>query len=77
MEMTITYTDYDGVEKTEKHYIKMRIPNFGKRIGYSNTPCPNCGRYRLENYENGKQVCEKCSWCPQDKKFIDRDDIFR
>ena len=22
--------------------------------------CPNCGRYRLEQYENGKDRCEKC-----------------
>lgn len=34
-------------------------------------PCPNCGRYRLENYENGKQVCEKCNWCPQENDYVD------
>lgn len=45
--------------------------DFGRCLGYSNTPCPNCGRVRLENYENGKQVCEKCQWCPQDEEYVD------
>ena len=44
--------------------------NFGKYLGYSSESCPNCGRLRLENYENGKQVCEKCGWCPQDQAYI-------
>lgn len=43
--------------------------DFGKLLGYDNEPCPNCGRLRLENYENSKQVCEKCLWCPQDDEY--------
>lgn len=55
----------------------MIIPNnFGKCLGYDREPCPNCGRLRLENYENGKQVCEKCMWCPQDNEYKSERDIY-
>jgi hypothetical protein len=27
--------------------------------------CPNCGRYRLCECDNGKSRCEKCNWCPE------------
>lgn len=45
--------------------------NFGACLGYASEPCPNCGRVRLENFENGKQVCEKCNWCPQINNYVD------
>ena len=44
---------------------------WGKCLGYVNRPCPSCGRVRLEAYENGKEVCQKCGWCPQDGEYID------
>lgn len=47
------------------------MTKWGKCLGYTGTPCPNCGRYRLEKYENGKEICEKCEWCPQENKYID------
>lgn len=47
------------------------MSKWGKCLGYSSEPCPNCGRYRLERYENGKEICEKCEWCPQDENYID------
>lgn len=46
------------------------MSKFGKRLGYTDTPCPNCGRYRLELYENNKRVCEKCEWCVEDEKYV-------
>jgi ribosomal protein L37AE/L43A len=49
---------------------------FGKCLGYTGTPCPNCDRYRLERYENGKEVCEKCNWCPQENRYVEQDEIF-
>lgn len=49
---------------------------FGKNIGYSETPCPKCGRMRLEQYDNGNQVCEKCQWCPQTNDYVTDEDIF-
>lgn len=47
------------------------MSKFGKCLGYLNTPCPNCGRYRLELYENNKSVCEKCEWCVEDEEYVD------
>ena len=49
------------------------MTDWGKCLGYTGTPCPNCGRYRLELYENNKRVCEKCSWCVEDESYIDRE----
>ncbi len=48
------------------------MQKWGKCIGYTGTPCPQCGRYRVELYENGKRVCEKCEWCIEDETYIDR-----
>lgn len=49
------------------------MADWGKCLGYTGTPCPNCGRYRLELYENSnsKRVCEKCNWCVEDESYID------
>ena len=47
---------------------------FGECKGYMNKPCPKCGRYRLEYYENGQEICEKCEWCEQLKEYIPIDD---
>ena len=47
------------------------MSKFGKRLEYTGTPCPNCGRYRLELYENNKRVCEKCNWCVEDEEYVD------
>ena len=49
---------------------------WSKYLGYSSGSCPNCGRYRLERYENGKEVCEKCKWCPQSEVYIDIERIY-
>lgn len=52
------------------------MSSWGKCLGYTGTPCPNCGRYRLELYENNKRVCEKCSWCVEDESYIDRESMY-
>lgn len=52
------------------------MDKWGRCLGYTGTTCPNCGRYRLEKYENGKSVCEKCYWCPEDQTFIDREEMY-
>lgn len=49
---------------------------WGKYLAYSNMPCPNCGRYRLERYENGKSVCEKCQYSPEEGRYVDYEEIF-
>ena len=52
------------------------MSEWGKCLGYTGTPCSNCGRYRLERYKNGKEVCEKCEWCPQEKQYINRERMY-
>lgn len=49
---------------------------FGECLGYTGTPCPSCGRYRLERYENGNEVCEKCKWCPQLNRYVEGNLLF-
>jgi hypothetical protein len=36
-----------------------------KLIGYTGDECKNCGRVRVELWENGDKVCEKCNWNQQ------------
>lgn len=51
IKMTITYTDYDGVEKNEYQYFKMR-----KKTGY----CPICDK-DVEVRTNDSMVnCPDC-----------------
>lgn len=43
--------------------------SIGELIGYTGEPCPNCGRLRVERYESGLEICEKCNWCEQTKSY--------
>lgn len=47
------------------------MTSWGNCLGYTNVPCPNCGRYRVQLYENNKRVCEKCEWCIEDNSYVD------
>lgn len=49
---------------------------WGKELGYSNMPCPNCGRVRLIRHENGKSYCEKCQWSPEEGRYVDDEEIY-
>ena len=42
--------------------------------GYLNTPCPKCGRYRLEHWSGDYSICEKCSWCEELGRYVEYDD---
>jgi len=46
----------------------------GKLIGYINKVCANCGRLRVELYENRDKICEKCNW-NQDKNEYEQTDM--
>lgn len=46
--------------------------NHDKCLGYINEECKNCGRQRVELWESGVKVCEKCNW-DQDKEEYDFD----
>lgn len=37
-----------------------------KLIGYTGDTCKNCKRVRVELWDNGNKICEKCFW-DQDK----------
>lgn len=52
------------------------MTGFGKCFGYTGNPCPNCGRYRLERFEIGYTVCEKCQWSPELGRYTDDEEIF-
>ena len=39
-------------------------------LGYSETPCPECGRYRVELWSDGKSICEICHWSIDEGRFI-------
>ena len=43
--------------------------SIGKLIGYTGNHCPSCGRLRVERYESGLEICEKCNWCEQTKSY--------
>ena len=43
---------------------------FGEIQGYTGKPCESCGRYRVLLHANGYEVCEKCSYCKQLKRFV-------
>lgn len=46
------------LEKEYEDYWKAK----GECYGYSTSRCPNCGRMRVEHYQNGDLICEKCNW---------------
>jgi ribosomal protein L37AE/L43A len=37
---------------------------------YVHEPCPNCGRARLCECDNGKHRCEKCNWSPELNDYV-------
>lgn len=38
---------------------------------YNGEDCENCGRQRVCKCPNGKHRCEKCNWCPEEKRYVD------
>lgn len=39
-------------------------------LGYSETPCPECGRFRVELWSDGKSICEICHWSIDEGRYI-------
>ena len=50
--------------------------SWGKWLKYSNMPCPNCGRYRLELFEKGKTRCKKCLFSPEENRYVEDYEIY-
>ena len=41
----------------------------GELIGYTGEHCANCNRVRVELWENGDKICEKCNMNQDTKEF--------
>jgi ribosomal protein L37AE/L43A len=41
----------------------------GRIIGYTDKECVNCGRLRVELWENGDKICEKCNWNQEKEEY--------
>ncbi|WP_342505652.1 hypothetical protein [Sporosarcina sp. FSL K6-2383] len=39
-----------------------RLESLPKPIKYVSDECVKCGRVRVELYDNGHLICEKCNW---------------
>jgi hypothetical protein len=52
------------------------VLDWGKCLGYTGKPCANCGRYRVERYENGHEICDKCNWCPQEDRYVEWEEFY-
>lgn len=52
------------------------MTSWGECLGYTGELCPQCGRCRVELYENNKRVCEKCDWCVEDESYVDWDAVY-
>lgn len=57
---------YEEEEREEKEFWE----SMGNDEGYIEKECPNCGRLRVVHWSCGKDICEKCSWCIQDKTYF-------
>lgn len=47
----------------------------GKNLGYIDKDCKNCGRQRVEKFENGYEICEKCHYEQNKDVYILEDDL--
>ena len=48
----------------------------GDCLGYNGEACENCGRYRVEHYSKGFDICEKCRWCKQLCRYMSDDEVY-
>lgn len=63
--MTIFEKMWDDELKRQDNYYKTK----GFCLGYTGKHCINCGRYRVERYSTGVEICEKCG-TDQQTKFM-------
>lgn len=52
------------------------MSKFGDYEGYTGKPCAECGRYRVEHFSKGFDICEKCRWCPQLDNYVLDDEFY-
>ena len=64
-EHILTHHGYNVIDELQPTLMR----SIGKLVGYTGNKCPNCGRLRVERYESGLEICEKCNWCEQTKSY--------
>ena len=62
---------YNTKEDLIEYGLLNKFGNKDKCIGYTPDPCINCGRTRVELYESGMRVCEKCDFDQNAKSYVD------
>lgn len=58
--------DYEEEEQAEKDF----WDKMGKNEGYIDKVCPKCGRWRVEKWSCGKEICEKCHWDLNENEYF-------
>lgn len=64
-----TFSEMVHLHDGKPYTIEPERTGIGNNIGYADSVCPNCGRQRVEKYESGLEICEKCHWCIQTSNF--------
>lgn len=59
----------DDIEKQWKEEEARRA--LWKLGEYTGDACEQCNRVRVCKCDNGKRRCEKCNWCPEEKRYVD------
>ena len=65
------YFDNHNEEYSKQYDEYIKTHGKGECLGYTGKPCTQCGRVRVEAYENGDKVCEKCHWNETTKEYED------
>lgn len=60
-----------NIWEEEENRIKKFWKILGKNLGYIDKKCINCGRYRVEKYSSGKEICEKCGFEQNTKQYYE------
>ena len=60
---------YKEQEEVRKSYENEK----GELLGYIGHPCCNCQRIRVEIYDNGNLICEKCGTDQKTKKLYENE----
>lgn len=65
------HNEYKGIRPCDIYLVKFPL---GELIGYTNDDCVSCGRMRVEKYECGALICEKCNVNQVTKQYDPRAD---
>lgn len=60
---------YKEQEEIRKYYETEK----GDLVGYVRPSCCKCGRVRVEMYDNGNLICEKCGTDQKTKKLYENE----